>query len=85
MIHNSNFVLIPFVIAFIVFLVKFYAHEKAGSLFYPSFLLAGLSALLPVSFMLLHVLALTFPYAALIYGVVGVGLAVYAIVRFVMI
>jgi hypothetical protein len=61
MIDYNGFAFIPFVLAFIVFLAKFYAHENLGSLANPTFLLACLSAVLPILFLSLHMMDVTVP------------------------
>jgi hypothetical protein len=82
MLDYNDYVFIPFVIAFIVFLAKFYAHENLGSLANPTFLLACLSALLPILFLSLHMMGVTIPYGGVVAGVIGLALAIWSVVRF---
>ncbi len=82
MLSRSTIFLIPFVFAFVGFLLKFYFHERANSIRSPTFLLAVATAVLPLCFLGLKILGITIPYLALSVGIVGTGLLVTAIVRF---
>ncbi|MGE0419518.1 MAG: hypothetical protein AB7O80_22155 [Acetobacteraceae bacterium] len=82
MLSTSTIFLIPFIIAFIGFLIKFYFHERAGSKRSPTFLLAIATAVLPLTFLALKIFGVVIPYYALGMGIVGCALVVASIVRF---
>ncbi len=79
---NSSLAVFAFPFAFALSLMKFYMQENAASMKTLSFLLACISIVLPVLFLTLRVVGLLFPYAALAFCVVGVGLLVTSAARF---
>jgi hypothetical protein len=82
MLDYSGFVFIPFIVAFLMFVAKFYAHENVASLGNPTFLLACLAAVLPILFLSLHTMGVVIPYGAVVIGGIGLVMALWSVVRF---
>ncbi len=80
-----TYVLAPFIVAFLGFILRFYGLEGAGSKSNPSFLLALTTVVTAMAFLALGVTDLLPPYGSLAFGVVGVGLAVLSVARWFMI
>jgi hypothetical protein len=66
----STIVLLPFIIAFLIFVLRFYARESAASMRNPSFLLGALTVLIAGGYLILRV-----THGMPFYGSVGFGLA----------
>jgi hypothetical protein len=85
MTNKSTFLLIPFVLAFLVFVFRFYSRESASSIKNPSFMLAILTVLIAGSYLVLGVVQLLPPFSTIGFGVVGIILLVTAVSRMFMI
>jgi hypothetical protein len=85
MTNTTTFLLIPFVLAFLVFVFRFYSRESASSIMNPSFLLAILTVLIAGSYLILGVAQLLPPFSTIGYTVVGLILLVTAVSRMFMI
>ncbi len=83
MLHT--YVLAPFIVAFLGFILRFYGRENAGSKSNPSFLLALATVVIAMTFLVLGVTASLPQYGSLAFGVVGVGLALLSVARWFMI
>jgi hypothetical protein len=82
---SHTYVLVPFVIAFLAFILRFYARENAASMLNPSFLLAALTTMIAMTFLALGVVGLLPAFAALGFGAIGAVLLVIAVARLFMI
>lgn len=82
---SHTYILAPFIVAFLGFILRFYGYENAASKTNPSFLLAALTVLIAFAFLILGVMEMLSLYATIGFGVVGLGLAILAGVRFFMI
>ena len=85
MTNTTTILLIPFVLAFLVFVFRFYSRESASSIKNPSFMLAILTMLIAGSYIVLGVVQLLPPFSTIGYAVVGLILLVTAISRMFMI
>jgi hypothetical protein len=85
MTNTTSFLLAPFILAFLVFVFRFYSRENAASITNPSFLLAILTVLIAGSYLILGVTELLPPYSTIGYAVVGLILLGTAILRMFMI
>jgi hypothetical protein len=81
----TSILLVPFILAFLVFILRFYSREGASSVKNPSFLLAVLTMLIAGSYLVLGVVELLPPYSTVGYALVGLILLVTAITRIFMI
>jgi hypothetical protein len=79
----NSLVLIPTVLAFLVFAARFYAKERAISRASPSFILACFSVVVLASYPVLTVFGLGFPNAMMIYGFGGAGLLALGIILYI--
>jgi quinol-cytochrome oxidoreductase complex cytochrome b subunit len=85
MTNTTTIPLIPFVLAFLVFVFRFYSRESASSIKNPSFMLAILTVLIAGSYLVLGVAASLPPYSTIGYIVVGLILLGTAVSRMFMI
>lgn len=85
MTNTTSILLAPFILAFLVFVFRFYSRESAASIKNPSFLLAILTMLIAGSYLILGVIESLPPYSTIGYAVVGVILFAIAILRMYMI
>ncbi len=81
----SSFLLVPFILAFLVFVLRFYNREGASSMTRPSFLLALLTVFIAGSYLVLGVMDELPPYSTIAFAVVGLILLATAILRMFMI
>jgi hypothetical protein len=77
----STIILVPFILAFLVFVVRFYVRESAGSMRNLSFVLAVVSMLTAGAYLLLRVTEALPPYGTLGFGIIGLALLAAAIAR----
>lgn len=77
----ASLCLIPYVIAFLLFVFRFYNRERVSSIFSLTFVLAILTVLAAFSYLLLGVLDSLPAHSALIYGAIGLILLATAIGR----
>lgn len=85
MTDTSNILLAPFILAFLVFALRFYSREHASSIANPSFLLAIVTVLVAGGYLILGVTALLPPYGTIGFAIVGLILLATAILRMFMI
>jgi hypothetical protein len=85
MTNTTSILLAPFILAFLVFVFRFYSRENAASIKNPSFMLAILTVLIAGSYLILGVAELLPPYSTIIYAVIGLILFATAVVRMFMI
>lgn len=85
MTNTTSFLLAPFIMAFLVFVFRFYSRESAASIKNPSFLLAILTVVIAGSYLILGVAELLPPYSTIGYALVGLILFGIAILRMFMI
>jgi hypothetical protein len=81
----STIILAPFIIAFVVFVGRFYGREGARSMRSPSFLLAICTVASAFSYLVLRVIDSLPSYGTIGYGIGGVVLLATAIGRLFMI
>ncbi len=77
----STIVLLPFVAAFLIFVLRFYAREAASSMSNPSFLLGALTVLLVGGYLILRITVGMPFYASVGFGLAGVALLATSIFR----
>ena len=70
-VQRAPLALLPLIAASLVLAMRFYAREGAISIFSVSFMLATLSVLMLVAYMVLSVIAMLPPYAWVGFGGVG--------------
>jgi quinol-cytochrome oxidoreductase complex cytochrome b subunit len=85
MTNTTSFLLAPFILAFLVFVFRFYSRENASSIKNLSFVLAILTVLIAGSYLILGVVGSLPPYSTIGYIVVGLILLAMAIMRMFMI
>ena len=85
MTNKTSFLLVPFILAFLVFVFRFYSRESASSIKNPSFVLAILTVLIAFSYLILGVTTLLPPYGTICYFVIGLILLATAVTRMFMI
>jgi hypothetical protein len=85
MTQASTILLVPFILAFLVFALRFYNREGAYPLTRPSFMLAILTMLIAGGYLILGVLHTLPPYSTIGFGIIGVILLATAVLRMFMI
>lgn len=85
MTNTSTVILVPFLLAFVVFALRFYNREGASGMTRPSFLLAILTVLIAFSYLMLGITNNLPPYGTIGFAVVGLILLGTAILRMFMI
>lgn len=81
----STIILVPFVVAFLVFVVRFYGREGASSMSNASFVLAVGTVLVAGSYLMLRITDALPPHGTIGFGVAGLALLATAIGRMFMI
>ena len=81
----STIILMPFIVAFLVFVVRFYGRESASSMANASFVLAVGTMLIAGSYLLLRITETLPPHGTIGFGVAGLALLATAIGRMFMI
>jgi hypothetical protein len=81
----SSIILVPFILAFLIFVLRFYGRESASSMFNFSFLLASLTVAAAGLYLYLRVADALPPYGTPGFGVLGLALLATAIGRMFMI
>ncbi|HBK05694.1 MAG TPA: hypothetical protein DDZ81_07490 [Acetobacteraceae bacterium] len=81
----STIILLPFIIAFLIFVLRFYSRESASSMKNPSFLLAVLTVLTAGGYLMLRITDHLPPYGTLAFAIAGLALLTTAIARMFMI
>jgi quinol-cytochrome oxidoreductase complex cytochrome b subunit len=77
----STILLVPFILAFLVFVFRFYNREGASSMTQPSFLLAILTVVIAGTYLLLGVIGLLPPYSTIGFALIGLILFGTAVTR----
>jgi quinol-cytochrome oxidoreductase complex cytochrome b subunit len=85
MTNTTTILLVPFILAFLVFVLRFYNREGASSMARPSFLLAMLTVAIAGAYLILGVLGALPPYSTISFAAVGLILLGTAILRMFMI
>jgi hypothetical protein len=85
MTNTSTILLAPFIMAFLVFVFRFYSRERAASMANPSFLLAILTLLIASSYLVLGVTGMLPAHGTIGFACVGLILLGTAILRIFMI
>jgi hypothetical protein len=81
----STIILMPFIVAFLMFIFRFYGRERAYSMSSASFMLALGSVMAAGSYLLLRITELLPPYGTIGFGILGLTLLATAIGRMFMI
>jgi hypothetical protein len=77
----TSVLLIPFIVAFLVFIYRFYNREGAASIFNFSFLMAILTSLLAGTYLVLGIIGLLPSFGTILFACIGLGLLATAIGR----
>ena len=85
MTNASTILLLPFIVAFLIFLLRFYSREGASSMIRASFLLAGLTLLIAGGYLMLGIINALPPYSTIGFAAIGLILLATAILRMFMI
>lgn len=85
MTNTSTVLLVPFILAFLAFVLRFYNREGASSMTRPSFLLAILTVAIAGAYLILGITGALPPYSTIGFAVVGLVLLGTAILRMFMI
>lgn len=85
MTNSSTILLVPFILAFLLFTLRFYGRERASSLVSASFLLAIGTMLIAGSYLVLGVTGTLPEYSTIGFAAAGLVLLVLAILRMYMI
>jgi quinol-cytochrome oxidoreductase complex cytochrome b subunit len=78
---SHTILLLPFIVAFVIFVFRFYARENAASMANPSFLLALGTVLTAALYLVLGVLSSLPPYSSIGFGLIGLVLLGVSIAR----
>jgi len=81
----STVILLPFILAFLVFVLRFYGRESASSMANPSFVLAAATMLGACTYLVLRLTETLPSYGTIGFGIAGVVLLVTAVARMFMI
>jgi hypothetical protein len=76
MVESTSLALLPLIAGILVLTARFYVREGAISIFSMSFVLATIAVAMLVGYMVLLVLGLLPPYAWVVFGGVGLLMAV---------
>jgi hypothetical protein len=76
MVESTTLALLPLIAGILVLVARFYVREGAISIFSTSFMLATLGVAMLVGYMVLLVLQLLPPYSWVVFGGVGLTMAV---------
>jgi len=79
--HFSTIILVPFVLAFLVFVLRFYSRESASSMRNLSFVLALITMTGAFGFLILRITDSLPSYGTVGFGIVGLALLATAITR----
>ena len=78
-------ILIPFILAFLTFVMRFYFRESAASMRNPSFLFASGTVLAAIIYLTLRITEAFPPYGSIGFAVLGLALLTTGILRLFMI
>ncbi len=85
MTNTSTILLVPFILAFLGFIFRFYNREGASGMMRPSFLLAVLTMLIALAYLVLGIANALPPYGTAGFAVAGLILLGTSILRLFMI
>ena len=85
MTNASTILLVPFILAFLIFVLRFYSREGASGMTRPSFLLAIFTVLIAGTYLALGITSSLPPYSTFGFAAVGLILLATAILRMFMI
>lgn len=85
MTNTSTILLVPFLLAFLAFVARFYNREGASSMTRPSFLLAILTVFIAGTYLILGITNALPPYSTIGFALIGLILLGTAILRMFMI
>ena len=77
----STIILVPFILAFLIFVLRFYSREGASSMANPSFLMGVGSVLAAGAYLILRITHVLPPYGTIGFGLVGLALLSTAVAR----
>ena len=78
---SNSIILLPFIVAFLLFVFRFYSREAAASMANPSFLLAVTTVAVAVLYLVLGITGEMPAYGTLCTGLVGLALLALSIAR----
>lgn len=81
----STIILVPFILAFLIFVLRFYGRESASSMRNPSFVLAFATMLSAGGYLLLRITETLPAYGTIGFGIIGLVLLATAVTRIFMI
>jgi hypothetical protein len=81
----STIILLPFLLAFLIFVVRFYGRESAASMMNPSFLMAFGTVAVAACYLALRITGNLPPFGTIGFGLAGLVLLATAIARMFMI
>jgi hypothetical protein len=81
----STIILLPFIFAFLIFMLRFYARESASSMRNASFMLGFLTVVTAGGYLMLRITDHVPAYGTVAFGVIGLALLGTAIARMFMI
>jgi uncharacterized membrane protein len=79
--ESSTIILLPFIFAFLIFMLRFYSRESASSMRNPSFMLGVLTVATAGGYLMLRITDNVPAYGTLAFGVIGLALLGTAIAR----
>jgi quinol-cytochrome oxidoreductase complex cytochrome b subunit len=82
---SNSIILLPFIVAFLLFIFRFYSREAAASMANPSFLLAVATVFIAILYLVLGIVGALPAYGTLAAGVTGLVLLGLSILRLFMI
>jgi quinol-cytochrome oxidoreductase complex cytochrome b subunit len=85
MTNTSTIILVPFILAFLVFVFRFYSREGASSMVRPSFMLAILTVLTAGAYLVLGIAGALPSYGTIAFAAIGLILFGTAVLRMFMI
>ncbi len=77
----STIILVPYLLAFLIFVMRFYGRESASSMLNPSFVMAFLTMASAGGYLYLRITDMLPPYSTAGFGVLGLVLLGSAIAR----
>ncbi len=77
----STIILVPYLLAFLIFVVRFYGRESASSMLNPSFIMAFITTAAAGGYLYLRVTEALPPYGTAGFGLLGLVLLGAAIAR----
>jgi cytochrome c biogenesis protein CcdA len=81
---THTYILAPYFLAFVAYILRFYGREHAGSKSSPSFILAVVTVVVALSFLFLGIGGFLPAYGDTVFLAVGIVLLVFAIIRWFM-